>query len=635
MIAKHVPTKNAKPRIARLIKYVVAAQGKGIDPRNWKRTADYILESGLSSKGEKVSGIRVTNCHTDDPAAATTLIEATQAANTRSNTDKTYHLVFSFPPGENPSIETLNAIEDSLVASIGYADHQRISAVHVDCEHLHVHVAINKVHPTGYQNITPYYDHTDLMKACDRLEIEHGLQRTNHGLTGEIKHERSKEIELNSDYKFGVHSNDGIYQSDLLTATPGHAGQHYDGMPELPGSDVAPIERGYSELLPSDARSRLLKQGTEHAGGMRREGLGADSSGSEGISTGTRGSGLSSKAAEAEAHGGIDTLSGYVMREIAPAMHEAANWQELHATLAQHGLRIKLRGAGLVIGSDKLWTKASQVDRAFSFKALTDRFGQFEQPGGEILLGKVYEPKPRQPHPLSSEVYEEYQKQRAKNKVVRDYGFERIKYEGAVMESNLKGWHIAQKMLVKVAEPRGLKRRAMLKLLTLNAAGIRERNWKTLQEKRRKVFVETSFPTWAGWLAHQAEGGDTVALDVLRSRVGNDSRNGDTLTGSNGENVVLNQFKPLVAGNGSISYNTSDGGLVIDRKSHVQAFKTTAQSSVMALELAAKRFKGQTLVVEGTDAFQKEIARLARLRGIKVKLTIQAPQRTTTQELEL
>src|SRR5687768_18372381 len=128
MIAKRITSKAAKPRMARLVRYVVAAEG-GIDPRSWERTADYVLCSKTNNRGEKVGGVRVTNCHTDDPAAATTLIEATQAANTRSKTDKTYHLVFSFPPGEEPDLKTLHKIEDELVAAIGYAD--QIGRAHV------------------------------------------------------------------------------------------------------------------------------------------------------------------------------------------------------------------------------------------------------------------------------------------------------------------------------------------------------------------------------------------------------------------------------------------------------------------------------------------------------------------------
>src|SRR5690242_7241229 len=127
MIAKRITSKAATSRMARLVRYVVAAEG-GIDPRSWSRTADYILASKTNEWGEKVGGVRVTNCHTDDPAVATTLIEATQAMNTKSKADKTYHLMFAFPPGENPDVQTLRKIEDELVASIGYSEHQRVSA---------------------------------------------------------------------------------------------------------------------------------------------------------------------------------------------------------------------------------------------------------------------------------------------------------------------------------------------------------------------------------------------------------------------------------------------------------------------------------------------------------------------------
>ena len=70
-----------------------------------------------------------------------------KALNVRAKGDKTYHLVVSFPPGEHPTADQLRDIEDELCAAIGLADHQRISAVHTDTDHLHIHVAISKIHP--------------------------------------------------------------------------------------------------------------------------------------------------------------------------------------------------------------------------------------------------------------------------------------------------------------------------------------------------------------------------------------------------------------------------------------------------------------------------------------------------------
>jgi hypothetical protein len=87
---------------------------------------------------------------------------------------------------------------------------------------------------------------------------------------------------------------------------------------------------------------------------------------------------------------------------------------------------------------------------------------------------------------------------------------------------------------------------------------------------------------------------------------------------------------------GTMAYRTADGGVVLDRKSHIQSSKTTAESSLMALELAAKRFKGQTLIVEGNQEFQQEIARLAKTRGINIRIT--APTNKTkehTNEAEI
>jgi hypothetical protein len=145
----------------------------------WQRTADYILDA--VGGGERVASVHITNCHATEIDMAIAEIEATQALNVRARGDKTYHLVVSFPPGERPSPEQLIDIEDELCGAIGLQKHQRISAVHTDTAHLHIHVAINQVHPQTHACIEPWQDRPKLMRTCARLEIKHGLQRTNHG----------------------------------------------------------------------------------------------------------------------------------------------------------------------------------------------------------------------------------------------------------------------------------------------------------------------------------------------------------------------------------------------------------------------------------------------------------------------
>ena len=108
-------------------------------------------------------------------------IIATQEQNTRLKSDKSYHLVISFPPGEQPTREQIEDIEDRAVAAIGLTEHQRISAVHQNTDCWHLHIAINKVHPKTHRNVEPYYDKLRLQEVCVELEIKHGLTRTNHG----------------------------------------------------------------------------------------------------------------------------------------------------------------------------------------------------------------------------------------------------------------------------------------------------------------------------------------------------------------------------------------------------------------------------------------------------------------------
>jgi hypothetical protein len=89
-------------------------------------------------------------------------------------------LIVSFRPGEEPDAETLRAVEARLSEGLGFGEHQRISAVHYDTDNLHLHIAINKIHPTRYTIKNPYNDYRTLAKLCETLERDYGLEPDNH-----------------------------------------------------------------------------------------------------------------------------------------------------------------------------------------------------------------------------------------------------------------------------------------------------------------------------------------------------------------------------------------------------------------------------------------------------------------------
>lgn len=145
---------------------------------SFAKLADYITDS--QTKTERLGQVEITNCAASCLEDAVTEISATQNANTRAKSDKTYHLIVSFRAGEKPDAETLSAIEKRIADSLGYTDHQRISAVHHDTDNLHIHIAINKIHPDRLTIHEPYYPHKTLAAVCEMLEREYGLQQDNH-----------------------------------------------------------------------------------------------------------------------------------------------------------------------------------------------------------------------------------------------------------------------------------------------------------------------------------------------------------------------------------------------------------------------------------------------------------------------
>jgi hypothetical protein len=418
MIAKRIHRQKQTSSFARLGKYVVDARG-GIDPASWTRTADYILDT--KQQGAKVSGVRVTNCATDDAAAATLEILAVQARNTRSKSDKTYHLVISFPEGERPTPEQLQYIEDSCCAAIGLAEHQRISAVHVDTDNLHIHVAINKVHPATFRNVEPYYDKQRLMEACEKLEIELGLIRTNHGL-----------------------------------------------------------DKGKS----------------------------------------------AGRSDDREAQGSKESLLGWIRDNSAPDLIEAAatltSWQEFHGVLAKYDLVIRKHGAGMVIGTKdgSLQVKASSVARELSFKALTDRLGEFVPPDG---LEQDREHQKRYPGQVGktvsdSSLYRQYMVESDHIAAARQAAFNELQTTSKDHAAQLDNWYDEKHRAIKASHLSHVEKIVAWKELRNERLADRFARRSIEASRREDIDKEMPYLTWPSFLMREAEAGNAEAVKALRGR---------------------------------------------------------------------------------------------------------------------
>lgn len=177
MIAKHITMKSVrKSDFQKLVHYITNPQ----------------------QKSERVGEVWVTNCYSDQADDAVLEVCLTQAQNSRARSDRTYHLILSFRPGEQPDAHALKAIEGRICEGLGFGEHQRVSAVHYDTDNLHLHIAINKIHPTRFTIHNPYYDHQKLGELCQTLEREYKLEPDNHLARKTASENRAQDMERHS-----------------------------------------------------------------------------------------------------------------------------------------------------------------------------------------------------------------------------------------------------------------------------------------------------------------------------------------------------------------------------------------------------------------------------------------------------
>jgi Relaxase/Mobilisation nuclease domain/Large polyvalent protein-associated domain 7 len=177
MIAKAIPMKTAeKSHFAKLVAYITDEQDTPF----------------------RLGAVTATNCYSDEAEDAVLEVLNTQMQNRRATSDKTYHLIVSFRAGEEPSPETLKAIEEELCVGLGFNDHQRVSAVHCDTENLHIHIAINKVHTVKHTIHNPFQDYKTLAKLCAQLEQQYGLEVDNHSTQRNHSAGRARDMEAHA-----------------------------------------------------------------------------------------------------------------------------------------------------------------------------------------------------------------------------------------------------------------------------------------------------------------------------------------------------------------------------------------------------------------------------------------------------
>jgi hypothetical protein len=500
MIAKHINFKNRAPSsIVRLVEYITADR----------------------EKAHRIGEIMIANCEQDDPEHAALEMLVTQTQNRRAKSDKTYHLLLSFRPGEEPTPETVRRAEKDVCGKLGFGEHQRIAVVHRDTDSVHMHVAINKIHPTRFVIHDPHLDFKILADACAELEKSLHLREDNHAKTGKTEGER--------------------------------------------------------------------------------------------------------RANDMEAMTGQESLLSWIKRECLPAVREAESWETLHSVLAKAGLKLALRGNGMVIADASGATvKASDVDRAFSKGNLEKRLGIFQtqRDSGDVAPQKSYKKGPLGPAtPLKAE-FEQVRDARdatrnAKLAEIRDD----YRHKAAVVRSRNQD---ARSKARRIPAGRMAKKRLYL---ALREQCRRELSRLREESNRQREALRRERPrhTWLSWLQAEAEAGREDALKILRGRAfGLARKAGAAIRGEQTDkrqlfsNDLISSFVDTVTKHGTVIYSVGNDALRDDGESFRVSRDASLDTAILALKVAKQRF-GEVLRLDGDTAFRDRMIRAAATGKVSIR----------------
>ncbi len=145
--------------------------------------ANYIVSPENSNESEKciyagARGFTLAGTHAARKAEMISL--ASEAVRSK---DPINHYILSWRDGERPTREHVEGAVDILLDELGLQEHQAIYGLHSDTDNLHMHIAVNRVHPETLKVIKPNkgFDIEAVHKAIARIEHAQGWEREKSG----------------------------------------------------------------------------------------------------------------------------------------------------------------------------------------------------------------------------------------------------------------------------------------------------------------------------------------------------------------------------------------------------------------------------------------------------------------------
>lgn len=566
----------------------------------------------------RVAAVRVTHCESADVESAVLEVLAIQAQNRRATSDKTYHLILSFPTGEVPSTRSLHAIEDRVCKALGFAGHQRVSVVHRDTDNVHIHLAINKVHPKTLRVHDPWQDFKTLATVCVEVEVEFSLQRDNH----EPRHHHGLSTSQDAERRSGIESlsswirrtcADGLLTVRSWTEAHQHLKRH--GLTLMSrGSGLAFMDSSGLAVRASQVDRRLARGAFEARLGPFEPALSPRAPAEQ--------ANAASQRVPALGEAPFVPNDGVVARGFQGLEPETllscGSWAEFHRALAGLGVQARLRGAGLVFHSGGRRERASEVSRHLSLTRLEKLWGPYEvdctsAPATHVGSSQTYAGSPVGSGPFDSlaltggpseKLWLMYlETRRLRSKQALEQRRAAHKWFRQEISAALRRAQLKRGLILRLGKGRASK---LVLYASVHATLQREiESTKALHARRLSVLDAGGHRLgWTEWLRRRALQGDAHALSALRScatecarELGCGALHGPLGAASVARAQVITRRGTLIFREGPVEWRETADAVKVHPLVEGPELATL-------LALAARRF-GPLLHVAGSDEFKQ------------------------------
>lgn len=322
-------------------------------------------------------------------------------------------------------------------------------------------------------------------------------------------------------------------------------------------------------------------------------------------------------------------------------LQAAQSWQELHALLQLHGMKLKRKGPGLVLytvfAGKEYAVKASALDRELSFSQLTARLGPYTAAlPTDIEPVSVFTAQPvtADPDGQQTKRYQAFLEQKRLHKAERSAELTKAESQKQQALSALKEQRTAARELLAQIRRSDPQRAAdeqakMSQLFAAKAKAIKHE----YAAARKAEISKTAEQSYLDYLKDVNEEYEGALRRELLQRLQRTPHRGNILTGAISMRVTVKRltYFQLVkrTGKGQDLYLSqyAHGEQIRDDLTQIKISRNPSFITVLdAFTLAKQRFADGTITVEGAAQYQRLCAVAAAQLGIKIRCSDPAVQ---------